>query len=578
MSLRRALGCSLVSVSGWLLPLVVLGAPAIVRAATVRAFPSAEGYGALVTGGRGGTVVHVTNLNDTGAGSLRAALSAGNRIVVFDVGGVITIASPLVVSGDNVTVAGQTAPDHGITIYGDGTSASGRTNVVLRYLRFRQGIDSGSGTKALNVTDGSNMIFDHVSVQWGRWDTVGLTGSTKTITIQYSLLGESIDPQRFGGLVDGASEITLSHNLWLDSQSRSPKFKANGQYINNVVYNWGANGLGGGHSGADWYEDLINNLFIKGPSSTGGFATLYASTDHVFNSGNLVDLDLDGKLAARSVVAGDFTGDTPPTFETAAHNVPPVAVTVQTALAAYDSVIGGAGASLCRDAIDLRLITQVKSLGTKGAIITDETLVGGQPSMPMVARPAGFDTDRDGIADAWETAHGLNPNSASDASADADGDGYSNLEAYLNELGSAAADSCGTAAPNNGGGGAGGTGGGAGGMGAGTAGSGPSDSGGLGGAPDSTNPSTAGGGSSAAGASNAAGGNVPAAGATASGAAGSGNTAGQDQNAAAGAAATDAASGCSCSLGARSEQPFALSQLAALLFAAAGVSARRRRR
>ena len=257
------------------------------------------------------------------------------------------------------------------------------------------------------------------------------------------MLGESIDPQRFGGLVDSADKITLSHDLWMSSQSRSPKFKANGQYINNVIYNWGGNGLGGGHSGADWYEDIINNFFIKGPSSTGGFVTGYATTDRVFNSGNLVDLDRDGQLSGRAVVAGDFQGDSPPTFETAAHNIPPVAVTVESASAAYASVVAQAGASLCRDAVDQRLLGYVTSLGTKGAIVADENVVGGQPSMPMVSRPAGFDSDGDGMPDSWEAAHGLNVGDASDGAADADGDGYTNVEDYLNALASAAPDSCG---------------------------------------------------------------------------------------------------------------------------------------
>jgi len=289
----------------------------------------------------------------------------------------------------------------------------------------------------------TSMIFDHISVQWGRWDTIGLTGSTSSVTIQYSLLGESIDPQRFGGLVDSADKITLSHNLWLDSQSRSPKFKANGQYINNVVYNWGGNGLGGGHSGADWYEDIINNYFIKGPSSTGGFVTGYAATDRVFSSGNLADLDRDGQLSGRPVVAEDFQGDSPPTFETAAHNVPPVAVTVDGAETAYARVLVQAGASLCRDGVDRRLLGQVTSLGTKGAIVADENAVGGQPSMDQVSRPAGFDSDGDGLPDTWEAAHGLNARDAADGVRDTDGDGYTNLEDYLTSLASAEPDSCG---------------------------------------------------------------------------------------------------------------------------------------
>lgn len=441
-----------------ILAAVAVLCPALSVEAAPRAFPSAEGFGAMVTGGRGGAVVHVTNLNDSGPGSLRDALSAGDRIVVFDVAGLITIASQLVVKGDNVTVAGQTAPSPGITVYGDGTSVSGRSNVVLRFLRFRQGYDSASGTKALNVTDGSNMIFDHLSVQWGRWDTIGITGKSSTITVQYSLMGESIDPQRFGGLIDSADKVTISHNLWLDNQSRSPKLKANGQYINNVVYNWGANGLGGGHSSADWYQDLLSNYFIKGPSSTGGFATGFASTDRVFHRGNLADLDANGALGGRVVTDADFQGDTPPTFESAAHNAPPVPVTVESASEAYASVIASAGASLCRDAVDQRLVGHVMSLGSKGAIIDDESLVGGQPVITTTSRPANFDADRDGIADAWESAHGLNPANASDAAADADGDGYDNLDDYLSYLARAAPDSCGAAPPDDSGGSGGTTG------------------------------------------------------------------------------------------------------------------------
>lgn len=550
--------------------------------AAARAFPSAEGFGALVSGGRGGALVHVTTLNDTGPGSLRDALSAGNRTVVFDVGGLITIASPLVVKGDNVTVAGQTAPAPGITIYGDGSSVSGRKNVILRYLRFRQGFDSASGTKALNVTDGSNMMFDHLSVQWGRWDTIGITGASSAITVQYSLLGESIDPQRFGGLVDSADQVTLSHNLWLNSQSRSPKFKANGQYINNVVYNWGANGFGGGHSAADWYQDVINNVFIKGPSSTGGFATGFAATDRVFQRGNLADLDLDGRLAGRAVVEADFQGDAPPTFELAAHNVPAVPVTVETALAAYASVVASSGASLCRDAVDQRLLSHVTSLGTKGAIVVNESLVGGQPSVTGTSRPSSFDSDRDGMADAWETAHGLNANSASDASADANGDGYLNLEEYLNELASAAPNSCGATSPSAGASGAGGAPGAAGGNGSGA-------NGGTGGSSSAGNSNAASGGPSAAGASNGSGG-TSSGGNAAAVAGAAGTTSAGSSNASQGgsllsggapgagtssvepsAAAPDTA-GCGCRTGRGAVRP----ELLSLLLALAAVGLRRR--
>jgi len=427
--LVRCLG-ALALVAGLLAASPALAAPL--------AFPGAEGFGAAVTGGRKGQVVHVTSLADSGAGSLRDAVSQGSRIVVFDISGVIAITSPLVIGGDNITIAGQSAPGDGITIYGDGSSFSSRKNIIVRYVRFRQGINSGSGTKAVNITDGQNMIFDHVSVQWGRWDNFGITGTSSTVTLQNSIIGEGINPQRFGSIVDSAQDITIAHNLWIDNESRNPKFKANGQYINNVVYDWGAGGgLIGGHSGADWYEDVINNYLIAGPSAVDGFLTFYASTDHVYNTGNLVDVNKDGQLNGRAVVSGDFAGDTPPTFETAAHNNPSVPVTVLSAADAYARIVAQAGTCLHRDAVELRLIDQLTSLGTKGTVIpttSDESSVGGQPTMTSEKRAAGFDTDGDGMPDAWETAHGLNPNSASDGSGDNTGDGYTNVEKYLNEL------------------------------------------------------------------------------------------------------------------------------------------------
>jgi hypothetical protein len=433
-----------------MLALSFLTAQADRALAATPAFPEAEGFGALVTGGRGYKVVHVTSLSDSGAGSLRDAMSQGNRIVVFDVGGVITLASKLAAGGDNMTIAGQTAPGDGITVYGNGTSFSSRKNIVVRFVRFRQGLakDSAEGTKAVNLTDAQNMIFDHVSVQWGRWDGFGITGDSSTVTVQDSIIGESIVPQKFGGLVDSADQITLARNLWIDNESRNPKFKANGQYINNVVYNWGGGGgLIGGHSSADWYEDVINNYFIAGPANTGSFLSQYASTDRVFHQGNLVDVDRDGKLGGRAVADADFKGDTPPTFERAAHNRPSVPVAVLTPQAAYESIAAQAGVCQRRDTVDRRLIDQLRSLGTSGAILAGEdgeAAVGGQPAVAQSQRPADFDTDRDGMPDDWESAHGLDPSNAADATADATGDGYTNVEKYLNELASSA---CGGSPP-----------------------------------------------------------------------------------------------------------------------------------
>jgi len=406
-------------------------------AAAPLAFPGAEGFAAAVAGGRKGQVVHVTTLGDSGAGSLRDAVSGSNRIVVFDVSGVIKLGSVLVIGGDNITLAGQSAPGDGITIYGRETSFSSRSNIVVRYLRFRQGMidTSGSAQKTVNITDGQSMIFDHVSIQWGRWDNFGITGTSTTVTLQNSIVGEGVPPQNFGSIIDGEQDITIAHNLWIDNNERNPKFKANGECINNVVYDWGSGGgIIGGHSGADWYEDYVGNYLIAGPSAVANFFTFYTSTDHAYQTGNMVDVNRDGQLNGRAVVNADFAGTTPTTFEAAAHSKPPVPVTVLSAEDAYARVMAQAGTCQHRDAVEARLVAQLGSLGTKGAIIADEADVGGQPAMAQVTRPAGFDTDGDGMPDAWEIAHGLDPNSASDGAGDSDGDGYTNVEEYLNEL------------------------------------------------------------------------------------------------------------------------------------------------
>jgi pectate lyase len=344
---------------------------------------------------------------------------------------VIEIKTPLLISS-HTTIAGQSAPAPGITIYGDSFSCSGRENIIVRHIRMRQGIESGRGAKALNITGGSNMIFDHVSAGWGRWDTLGITAKSSKVTLQHCLFAEAIDPQRFGGLIDSSTDISAIGNLWMNNQSRSPKIKAHMQYINNIVYNWGVSGVPGGHSAAVWNQDVVNNLFIKGPSSNDKFFDMFATTDHVYQSGNLADLDKNGVLNGRAVVEADYHGATPPTFRTTLFNSPAIPVTVLSAEAAYQKVVASAGASIVRDSTDLRLIDQLKSLGTKGAIIRSEAEVGGQPAVVPVFRPADFDSDKDGIADVWERANGLSPGDASDAMRETGG--IANIERYLNSL------------------------------------------------------------------------------------------------------------------------------------------------
>ena len=432
------------------------------------AFPGAEGFGALATGGRGGAVYHVTTLADAGPGSFRDAVSQPHRVVVFDVGGVIKLATNIDVSSD-LTIAGQTAPGEGICLYGRSVSLSGQSNIILRYVRFREGIAGDRGKKSLGMAHASNIVIDHCSIEWGRWDDLGITAQRRDttapgdetttpsdettaqsdaaalqshdITVQYCIMAEAIHPQSFGALIDSVTNVTLSHNLWMSNESRNPKVKGTVQYINNVVYNWGETGLCGGHSLADHALDVIGNYFIKGPSSNDRFAGQFYATDHVYQAGNLADLDADGALNGQPVAAADFhRADEKtyklPTFVTASAMHPRISVTVDTAPVAYAKIVAGAGCSLRRDGVDRRLIDELRSLGKKGKTLphTDdkgEALAGGLGE--IAGGPTPLDRDGDGIPDAWETAHGLNPKDASDA-AKVDASGYTNLEVYFNSL------------------------------------------------------------------------------------------------------------------------------------------------
>jgi pectate lyase len=288
------------------------------------------------------------------------------------VGGVIRLESNVSVSSD-ITIAGQSAPGDGIAIYGRSVSLSGSTNIIVRYVRFREGIAGNRGKCSINLVRGSNMILDHLSIQWGRWDSLGVTQGSHTITIQHCIIGEAIDPQRFGALVDSVTQVTLSHNLWLNNQSRNPKAKGTIQYINNVVYNWGVTGLVGGHSAADHQLDIVGNCFIKGPASNDRFVGQFTSTDNLFQQGNYADLDRDGQFNGRPVVEADYPDAAgSPSFAPARFLNPAVAVTVDTAEVAYRKVLAGAGCSLHRDSVDARLITELASLGRQGRIVREE--------------------------------------------------------------------------------------------------------------------------------------------------------------------------------------------------------------
>ncbi|MBI5380337.1 MAG: hypothetical protein HZA31_00395 [Opitutae bacterium] len=401
-------------------------------AAPLPAFPTAEGFGALATGGRGGEVYHVTNLSDSGPGSLREAVSHGPRIVVFDVGGVIKLHSPLHI-GSDLTIAGQTAPGDGVVIYGRSVLLQGSRNVIVRFVRLREGVAGEKGRGALQLSSASNIIFDHVSIAWGRWENLGVTQGSTAITFQYCIIGESLEPPRAGAPSGSARDITFSHNLWLHNQGRNLKAKGRIQYINNVVYNWSGTGLAGMRSSTEHNLDIVGNYFIQGPSASARFLGQFTFMDKVYQHDNFVDLDRDGQLDGRPVVEADFadTGGAP-TFVPAPLLQPAIPVHVDTAEDAFRKVVARAGCSLRRDTVDTRLINELTSLGRRGRLIHDEAAVGGIGAFKSGQVTA--DALGDGMPDAWKTSHGFDPKDPRVARGDQDHDGYTNLEEYLNEL------------------------------------------------------------------------------------------------------------------------------------------------
>lgn len=416
-------------------------------AANLLAFPEAEGFGRYTLGVRATsspTIYHVTNLNDSGTGSLRDAVSQPNRIVVFDVGGIINLQSTLIFSGNSI-IAGQTAPGDGIMLYGDRVSFSGANHLIVRYLRIHMGVGGTSGKDAAGVANGQNMIFDHVSVTWGRDETFSINWDSKgtvptNITIQNSIIGQGLQTHSCGGLMQTDGGVTLFRNLYIDNKTRNPKVKGLNQFVNNVVYNWGGGGgyIMGGSSGDSW-ATIEDNYFIKGPS-TGGTSAFVRATEtfQVYQKNNMLDYDVDGNLDGVAADASVFSGAQAVSSVTGFSGAPQVHPEIRgrtSAEEAYQLIVNGVGASYpARSEVDKYIVSELTSLGKKGALISNESalgLSGGVGKIASGTKPT--DSDNDGIPDAWETANGLNKNDASDA-LKASVSGYLNIELYINSL------------------------------------------------------------------------------------------------------------------------------------------------
>ncbi|KAG7447957.1 uncharacterized protein BT62DRAFT_992884 [Guyanagaster necrorhizus] len=348
--------------------------------------------GAQATGGRGGSVYVVINLNDFGEGSLRDAVSESNRIVVFAVGGFITISDRIVVS-NHVTIAEQTSL-----------------------------INCDSGKDAITIANGENMIFGHVSVSWGR------APSTATI------IAQGLETHSCGGLIQTDGGVSILRSLYIDNQTRNPKVKGVNDFVNNVVYNWGGGGgYIAGDSAGQSYTNIIGNVFISGPSTSIHPFTSGNENFHAYMSDNYYDPDQDGTSNGwvLSAITDNYSDID---FQTSRYNYPTV-VTLLSSSQVLASVSASAGASKVRDRVDTYLIgTELGLLGTQGALISDPTTSPINGPGPIDGGTALTDSDGDGIPDVYESALGTNPNVADSATIASNG--YANIKNYFNSLAS----------------------------------------------------------------------------------------------------------------------------------------------
>ena len=435
----------------------VVSAPGLAAANGPLAFPGAEGFGRFARGGRGGDVYHVTTLADDGPGSLREGLRSalGARTIVFGLSGTIELKTPLVVERSFLTIAGQTAPGDGICIKDQTFQIKSASHIIIRHVRFRLGDQNKpapSGPDCLNTTDVDHLILDHVSVSWGIDSNHDLRRGGN-FTLQWSIYSEALHDSlhekgphaMLASFRDLTGSISLHHNLFASSRERhptlggSPRTKPGAivDFRNNVIYNVsGATNLG------NCRIHVINNYYQPGPNTPNGAKPLATKTENqgalrAFLAGNV--FVRSPALTADNYQAIDFTR-----WSTGNYRLTSLAAIraprefelggarpgTDSAERAYDRVLRGAGAARPRDAADARLVEGI--LAGTHQLINSQQQVGGWPKLKSQAPLQ--DADRDGMPDAWEKQHGQDPTNPSDGSADRNGDGFTNLEEYLNSL------------------------------------------------------------------------------------------------------------------------------------------------
>jgi hypothetical protein len=413
------------------------------------AFPGADGFGKYTTGGRGGKVYIVTNLNDEGPGSFREAVKKkGARTILFAISGNIELKSPVSIHNGDLTIAGQSAPGDGICIQNYPVTVQA-DNVIIRFLRFRLGDTAGIESDAFGGTSGrENIIIDHCSISWATDECASFYRNTN-FTLQWCIISESLNQSvhskgehGYGGIWGGTG-ASFHHNLLAHHTSRMPRFSGSSttpnspdelvDFRNNVIYNWSGNNTYGGERGR---YNVVNNYYKPGPASKSKNKWMLNPSSpygKFFVQGNINDGDA---ISSADNWKGGVKADHLDSARAlTSFQVEPIAE--QSAKEAFDDVTKYAGASLKRDAVDDRVVKDVcKGTGSTGkaknGIIDSQNDVGGWPLLKSAA--AEKDSDADGIPDKWENNHKLNANDPSDAMTIGSGTHYSNLEVYLNEI------------------------------------------------------------------------------------------------------------------------------------------------
>ncbi|MDW7693586.1 pectate lyase [Flammeovirgaceae bacterium SG7u.111] len=414
----------------------------------VLAFPEAEGFGKYTTGGREGKVLIVSNLNDSGKGSLREAIKQKfPRIIVFNISGTIELKSELKINHGDLTIAGQSAPGDGICLKNYPLKVSS-SNVIIRYLRIRMGDLEQQQDDCISVLRQKDIIIDHCSFSWAS-DEVASCYDNENFTMQWCIISESMNhsvhekgAHGYGGIWGGKG-ATFHHNLLAHHKSRLPRFCGARyhkspenevvDFRNNVVYNWKDNNS---YAGEEGNHNIVGNYYKPGPATStskkGRILNPWSPYGKYYLEGNI----LDGNS---TVTTDNWKGVVADAPDSARTDEPILVLDIETETAqdAYTHVLLHAGASLVRDIVDSRVLKNVKEgLAEFGfehkGIIDSQTDVGGWPELKTYN--FNTDTDKDGMPDKWEAKHDLDPKDNTDHALYSISKNYTNIEVYLNEL------------------------------------------------------------------------------------------------------------------------------------------------